>query len=57
MRYIELNPVRANMVGNPADYAWSSYRHNGHGRDDTLIVPHSLYLALGTDMTTRSEAY
>ncbi len=27
-RYIELNPVRAGMVASPADYAWSSYRHN-----------------------------
>ncbi|ALI06016.1 MULTISPECIES: transposase [Pseudomonas] len=25
-RYIELNPVRARMVANVADYAWSSYR-------------------------------
>ena len=25
-RYIELNPVRAGMVTDPADYAWSSYR-------------------------------
>jgi putative transposase len=24
-RYIELNPVRAGMVGRPEDYAWSSY--------------------------------
>ena len=27
-RYIELNPVRANMVAHPADYRWSSYRVN-----------------------------
>jgi putative transposase len=27
-RYIELNPVRANMVVHPADYRWSSYRAN-----------------------------
>ena len=27
-RYIELNPVRANMVVDPADYRWSSYRVN-----------------------------
>ena len=24
-RYIELNPVRANIVSHPAEYAWSSY--------------------------------
>lgn len=25
-RYVVLNPVRASMVGNPADWPWSSYR-------------------------------
>ena len=30
-RYIELNPVRANMVSHPADYRWTSYRFNGQG--------------------------
>jgi putative transposase len=27
-RYIELNPVRAGMVSDPADYRWSSHRRN-----------------------------
>jgi putative transposase len=27
-RYIELNPVRANMVAHPSEYPWSSYRFN-----------------------------
>ena len=27
-RYIELNPVRANMVEHPAECKWSSYRIN-----------------------------
>jgi len=26
LRYVVLNPVRAGMVGHPAEYAWSSYR-------------------------------
>lgn len=26
LRYVVLNPVRANMVAQPEDYAWSSYR-------------------------------
>jgi hypothetical protein len=30
-RYIELNPVRAEMVKDPADYSWSSYQCNGLG--------------------------
>jgi putative transposase len=30
-RYIELNPVRANMVVHPTQYRWSSYRVNALG--------------------------
>ena len=30
-RYIELNPVRAEMVGHPAAYPWSSYPYNALG--------------------------
>ena len=46
MQYIELNPVRACMVGHPGEYRWSSYRINGQGDQDSLIKPHSLYHAL-----------
>ncbi|MBK9160189.1 MAG: transposase [Nitrosomonadales bacterium] len=57
MRYIELNPVRANMVSDPAQYRWSSYRHNGLGLADERIAPHPLYLALGEDGAKRQFAY
>lgn len=40
-RYIELNPVRARMVGDPADYRWSSHRHTAFGEPDPLVQPHS----------------
>jgi len=46
-RYIELNPVRANMMKHPSEYPWSSYRTNALGQPNTLITPHSLYTALG----------
>ena len=36
-RYIELNPVRANIVEHPADYPWSSFRANAQGAKDVLI--------------------
>jgi len=32
-RYIELNPVRADMVDHPAEYPWSSYRGNSMGKE------------------------
>lgn len=46
-RYIELNPVRAGMVGNAGDYPYSSYRCNALGQADPLVVPHRTYLELG----------
>jgi hypothetical protein len=34
-RYIELNPVRANMAVHPRDYRFSSYRANAEGDADS----------------------
>ena len=56
-RYIELNPVRANMVHHPGDYRWSSYRANAEGRQDPVLTPHSLYLRLGQNEAQRKAAY
>lgn len=36
MRTIELNPVRAAMVDDPAHYRWTSYRANALGQADAL---------------------
>jgi REP-associated tyrosine transposase len=56
-RYIELNPVRAAMVEDPAHYRWSSYRANGLGQPDARLTPHSLYQALGQNNQDRQSAY
>jgi putative transposase len=56
-RYIELNPVRAAMVDDPAHYRWSSYRANALGRADARLTPHGLYLALGRNDKDRQAAY
>lgn len=56
-RYIELNPVRAAMVADPAHYRWSSYRANGLGQADRRLTPHALYLAMGQSDTERQAAY
>ncbi len=56
-RYIEMNPVRANMVKHPLDYRWSSYRENAHGEGYRYVVPHNLYVELGSDCTGRQDAY
>ena len=57
MRYIELNPVRANMVSHPAEYPWSSYRHNGGACQDNVIKPHPLYIQLGKYRQNRCAVY
>ena len=56
-RYIELNPVRASMVEDPADYSWSTYQSNALGKNTSLLTPHSLYNALGDSATTRQSNY
>lgn len=56
-RYLELNPVRAGIVLDPADYVWSSYTHHIGVRPNPLITDHSLYWALGNTPFEREAAY
>lgn len=56
-RYIELNPVRASMVGNAAEYPWSSYQGNALGKPIQLLTPHPLYRSLGQTDNERQQAY
>jgi len=56
-RYIELNPVRANLVRHAAQYRWSSYGCNALGAEPGLLMPHAEYLRLGADMSERTRNY
>ena len=56
-RYIELNPVRANMVTDPAEYHWSSYHCNALGAQSSFCKSHDVYMRLGTDTEKRKQAY
>lgn len=56
-RYIELNPVRAGLVVNAADYRWSSHATNAHGRADAHLYAHPEYVALGTTELARRASY
>jgi len=56
-RYIELNPVRANMVKHPGDYPWSSYQGSALGKKISLLRPHQCYLALGDTDEMRRKSY
>ncbi len=57
MAYIELNPVRAGLVGFPGEYPWSSYRHNIGQQANPLVREHALFWALGNTPFAREAAY
>ncbi len=57
MRYIELNPVRADMVVHASAYPWSSYHCNALGKPDELVTQHIEYLRLGKAAEARQAAY
>ena len=56
-RYIELHPVRARMVEEPASYRWSSCAANLGMRPHSSLNPHATWLALGATPAERSERY
>jgi len=56
-KYIEMNPVKANMVEYAADYLWSSYHCNALGESDKLITEHKLYTCLGSNSEERYTRY
>ena len=57
MAYIDLNPVRAGMVAQPREYAWSSHGHYVGLRQDRLVTPHPLVWELGNTPFSREVAY
>ena len=57
MAYIDLNPVRAHLVAEPAEYPWSSHAHYVGLRNDRLVSPHPLYWELGNTPFARDAAY
>ena len=57
MVYIDLNPVRAGLVADPAGYPWSSHHHYVGRRSDRLVTPHPLYWEMGNTPFARDAAY
>ena len=43
IRYVEMNPVAAGIVSDPAQYRWSSARAHLEGTDDLLASPFPLH--------------
>lgn len=58
LKYIELNPVKANIVARPQDYRWSSYKFHAFGKDEPkLLDKDPAYLSLADTDTARQKAY
>ena len=56
-KYIELNPVKANIVKDPKDYPYSSYNFYASGDHNTLIDTNPLYADMGKTNKQRQLYY
>lgn len=56
-RYIERNPVRAKLIEDPKDFAYSSYLFYALGDEDLLITPNPLYENMGPSKEAQMKAY
>jgi len=56
-KYIELSPVSAGIVQDPADYSWPRYRANALGVSSKRLKPLDHYLQLGKSKPERYARY
>jgi len=57
-RYIERNPLRANIVNNLSEYPWSSYFYYSETKtDDIITLENPLYNSLAQTVEDRRKAY
>ena len=57
MAYIDLNPVRAGMVTQAADYPWSSHGHYIGRQNEAWLTPHPMYWEMGNTPFAREAEY
>lgn len=56
-RYIERNPLRANMVKELSDYHFSSFNFYAKGKKDDIITSDPLYTSLSKNQNERIRLY
>lgn len=56
-RYIELNPVRAQITARPDTYPWSSVQFHTQGTPNPLLDEDPAYLSLGDTSAQRHKTY
>jgi putative transposase len=57
LRYIEANPVRANIVARADDYRWSSYLSHGLGQADPLVDSLVTYQQISRSAKVRQQKW
>jgi putative transposase len=57
LRYIEANPLQANMVEHAGDYRWSSFRAHGLGEPDGLLDRVEAYESLAIQPAARRRRW
>jgi putative transposase len=57
LRYIEANPLRAEIVLDPSEYRWSSFRCHGLGEADPLLSPIPEWDELGRSPSERQKRW
>jgi len=56
-RYIERNPIKANVVKDLSAYSHSSYNYYAKGRESDIITKNILYDSFGSTSTERRQNY
>jgi len=57
LRYIEANPIRAELAKYAGEYRWSSFGSHGEGRADPLLDPVPPYEAMATYQAVRQRRW
>ncbi len=57
LHYIEMNPLRAGIVGLPSAYKWSSYRFRAFGEENDILDLDPWYKSLGHNAQMRQFNY
>jgi putative transposase len=57
LRYIELNPVRAGLVADPARHPWSSVHVHLANRGDPIVQVHPEFLRIGGSPAMRASTW